>query len=191
MKRLPKAAAAAVAVLGTTALLAAPTFADANHSGGEATVQLAHMGQGQGMGQGTGQGMGHGYGPGPGYGMGQGMMMAPGMMMGPGMMMVPGYGMAPGMMVPGYGMAPGMMGPTYGMAPCAGITPRADKDLDAGDVRASLERSLDWQGNKRLKVGEVTETDDDTVVAEIVTVDGSLVQRLEVDRHTGRLQQVN
>jgi hypothetical protein len=31
----------------------------------------------------------------------------------------------------------------------------------------------------------VSEKDDDTIVAEIVTQEGSLVQRLEVDRHTG------
>lgn len=115
---------------------------------------------------------------GQGYGQGFGMTL--------------GSGMGPGMMMgPGSGMGSGMMGSAEGGAPCAGIAPDADRDLDADDVRASLERSLDWHGNKRLKVGEVTETDDDTVVAEIVTVDGSLVQRLEVDRHTGRMQQVN
>jgi hypothetical protein len=47
------------------------------------------------------------------------------------------------------------------------------------------------QGNERLKVGDVTRTDDDTIVAEIVTVDDSLVQRLEIDRHSGRMQRIN
>ena len=56
-------------------------------------------------------------------------------------------------------------------------------------MRAKLERSLAWHGNKRVKLGEVTEADDDTIVAEIVTQDGSLVQRFKVDRHTGFMQQ--
>ena len=32
------------------------------------------------------------------------------------------------------------------------------------------------------------EKDEDTIVAEIVTNDGSLVDRIEVDRHTGRMR---
>ena len=44
--------------------------------------------------------------------------------------------------------------------------------------------------NKRLKVGEVKQAGDDKIVADITTVDGSLVQRLEVDRHTGQMQHV-
>ncbi len=59
------------------------------------------------------------------------------------------------------------------------------------DVRHVLEHRLEMQGNKRLKLGEVKEADDDTIVAEITTVDGSLVQRLEVDRHTGQMKQVD
>lgn len=47
---------------------------------------------------------------------------------------------------------------------------------------------LAWQGNPNLRVGDVEETDDDTIVAEIVTQDGTLVQRLRVDRHTGWMQ---
>lgn len=146
------------------------------------------MGPGYGMmGPGTGP-MGPGYGPmGPGYGMmGPGYgMMGPGYgMMGPGFwMMGPGYGM----MGPGYGMmGPGMMGPGWGY----GMGGPAEKELSADDVRAWLERSLAWQGNKRLKVGSVTEKDDDTILADIVTVDDSLVQRLAIDRHTGWSRQV-
>jgi hypothetical protein len=33
--------------------------------------------------------------------------------------------------------------------------------------------------------------DDDTIVAEIVTQDGSLVQTFEVDRHTGWMKSAN
>jgi hypothetical protein len=121
------------------------------------------MGPGM-MGQGTGPGM-MGQGMGPGM-MGQGMM-------GPGMM---GQGMGPGMMGPGYGMmAPGMMQPLA-------------QDLSTTDVQHMLEHQLTWQQNPNLKIGKVEETDKDTINAEITTQDGSLVQKLVVDRHTGRVQ---
>jgi hypothetical protein len=185
MKRLHKT----TAILGTgliaLALLAAPTWAGGNHgTAGALTAQPVHMSQGQQGGWGGQyghQGM-----------MGQGMMGHP--MMNPGMM---GYGMRSpgtmgyGMMNPGF-MGQGMMG--YGMMapgtpqsgdPCQyGAAQAAGEDLSADDVRANLEQRLAMHGNKRLKVGDVTETDDDTIVADIVTVDGSLVQRLEIDRHT-------
>ncbi len=44
---------------------------------------------------------------------------------------------------------------------------------------------LTWRGNERLKVGEVKEKDADTITAEIVTKDNSLVERFIFDRHTG------
>ncbi len=88
----------------------------------------------------------------------------------------------------GHGM---MMGPAHGAAPCPGSAAVIDEDIDADVVRSWLDRSLTAHGNKRLKVGDVKETDDDTIIAEIVTVDGSLVQRIEVDRQTGRMQQVD
>ena len=37
-------------------------------------------------------------------------------------------------------------------------------------------------------MGAVQEVDEDTIVAEIVTVDDSLVHRWRVDRHTGQMQ---
>jgi hypothetical protein len=124
---------------------------------------------------------------GPGM-MGQGMgpaMMGPGMMgqgMGPGMMMGPMMGVGPGMM--GQGMGPGMMGPGM-MGGGMGVLPQ---DLSIENVRHMLEHQLTWQGNPNLKLGKVEEKDKDTIVAEIVTQDGSLVQRLQVDRHTGSMQ---
>jgi hypothetical protein len=54
-----------------------------------------------------------------------------------------------------------------------------------------LEGALAWHGNPRLELGEVTEQDEDTIVAEILTVDGSLVQRLAVDRVTGAFRRVD
>jgi len=106
-------------------------------------------------------------------------------------MMGPGTGMRPGM------MGSGMMGHGYGMGrgmrPGQGFGGRIVpwKDLSTDDVRHTLEHRLEWRGNKRLKVGEVKQADDDTIIADIVTQENSLVQRFKVDRHTGRMQQVN
>lgn len=114
---------------------------------------------------------------GPGM-MGPGMM---GPMMGPGMM---GGGMMPMM---GGGMMPmmggGMMG-WYGQ-------PQANLNLSVDDVRGSVERSIAMMGNPHLKPGRIVATNDDTITAEIVTVDKeALVQRFAVNRHTGYWQQV-
>jgi len=107
--------------------------------------------------------------------------------MGPGQM-GPGP-MGPGMMAPGP-KGPGMMGGgPLGLGPgwIYGRPPLPEPDVDS--VREILEEDLAWHGNPRLKLGEVTEQDDDTIVAEIVTQDGSLVQRFEIDRRTGLWRQ--
>jgi hypothetical protein len=94
--------------------------------------------------------------------------------------------MGPGM---GQGMGPGNgggMGPGYG----GGMPMFRDRDLGADQVRHILEHQLAMQGNPRLKLGEVKEADADSITAEIVTQDGSLVQKYSVDRHTGQFQQV-
>ena len=57
--------------------------------------------------------------------------------------------------------------------------------LSTDDVKARVERWLTWRGNPRLKVGEVKEKDANTITADVVTKDNSLVQRFDVDRHTG------
>jgi hypothetical protein len=45
------------------------------------------------------------------------------------------------------------------------------------------------QGNTRLKLGDVSEKDADTITADIVTKDkDALVQRFAVNRHTGFTQ---
>ena len=151
-----------------------------------------HMGPMMGfgmMGNDTGSGT-----MGPGYGTGQGMM-GPGYGMGPGMM-GSGYGMGPGMMGSAYGMYPGIMGRAYGMGPWAmyrgyslGMQPLR-RDLSADDVRHIMQHRLQWGGNPHIKVGKVEEKDDDTIIAEIVTQDGSLVDKLAVNRHTGMMQPV-
>lgn len=114
----------------------------------------------------------------------------------------------PGMMAQGMGsgmMGPGMMGPdmmrmmqargaesgTMGMGfgPCGGVA--GAKDLSAEQVKDILQGHIAWNGNKRLKVGKVEKKDDDTYLAEIVTVDNSLVQTIAVDRNSGAMQPVN
>jgi hypothetical protein len=97
--------------------------------------------------------------------------MGPNMMAGPGMW--GGYG--PGMMR-GYG--PGATGPGWN-------TTWSDLNLSTDNVKNYFERWLAWQGNPRLKVGDVKEKDADTIVANIVTKDNSLVQRFLVNRHNG------
>lgn len=98
-------------------------------------------------------------------------------MMGPNMMAGPGtwgaYG--PGMMQ-GYG--PGVAGRGWNTA-------GRDLNLSTDNVKNYFERWLTWQANPRLKVADVKEKDADTIVADIVTKDNSLVQRFVVNRRNG------
>jgi hypothetical protein len=94
--------------------------------------------------------------------------------MGPGMM---GNMMSPGMW--GNMMGPGM-GYGYGVP-----APQQAEPLSVDDVRNVLDQRLQWMGNPNLKVGNVAEKDKDTIIAEIVTKDDSLVERYEIDRKTG------
>lgn len=59
-----------------------------------------------------------------------------------------------------------------------------DLELTADQVRTLAEARLIMRGNDRLKVGEVREQGDDFIV-QIVTVDGSLVREIEVDKDDG------
>lgn len=84
--------------------------------------------------------------------------------------MMQGYGQGYG---PGYGMGPGRYGQQDNL------------NLSTDDVKNYLERWIAIQGNPRLKVGDVKEKDADTIEADIVTKDNSLVQRFVVNRHNG------
>lgn len=84
-------------------------------------------------------------------------------------------------------MMMGPMGPSMMMR--AG-RPSGDS-LTADEARRIADGILAWQGNDRLKVGEVTEQDDNTILIEIMTVDDSLVQRIAMDRTTGMMQPAN
>jgi hypothetical protein len=135
----------------------------------EMQQMMAHMG---GM---MGQG-GHGMGPGG---------MAPDMhhgMMGPmpGMMGQTG----PDMLGPGM-MGPGMTGMHQGFR----VVPMMHLTTD--DVRQFLQRHISAHGLIHLQVGEVTETDDETITADIVTREGSLALRLEIDAYTGFVKSVS
>ncbi len=127
-------------------------------------------------------------GAGPSGTMGSGTMQG-GMsqdMMGPGMMSRP---MGQNMMCPmmqanqgAMGMGPAVRGPAlFG----SHVTPMMN--LSVEDVRSYLALQLDRLNNKRLKIGNVT-AEGETISAEIVTVDNSLVQRLKIDRRTGSIE---
>jgi uncharacterized protein involved in copper resistance len=134
--------------------------------------------------------MGHGQSQMPMMGHGQMPMMGHGQMpmMGHGQMPMMGHGMMPMM---GHGMMRRGMGGQGKMAPGMGPRVVPIRHVSTDEVRHFLEHRLDGQGYKRLKVGPVEEKDNGTIVAEIVTAEGSLVQRFEVDRHTGIIKQVD
>ena len=167
-RRIAGAAFVAGAILAVAAMIGTP--ATAHERGGHGPgIMGPGMGHGYGM-MGYGRGMGHGYG-----------------MMGHGHGMSQGHGMGHGM-----GHGHGMTG-RGGMASCGpGATggSSVDKELGVEDVTKILEGRLAWRGNDRLKVGKVEEKDEKTIIAEIVTVDDSLVKRLEFDRRTGRHRRI-
>ena len=125
-----------------------------------------------------GQGPGQGYGPGyrmRGWGGGYG----------PGMMR--GYGPGPGMMQgygPGYGRGPAVQG-NQSADQNANQNAAPDLKLSVDDVKTRVEGWLNTRGNPRIKVGDVKEKDADTITADIVTKDNSLVERFIINRHTG------
>jgi hypothetical protein len=77
---------------------------------------------------------------------------------------------------------PMMMGPHWGGGWAAN---QRALNLSATDVKAQMQRWMNWNGNRHLKVGKVAEKDANTITAEIVTQDNSLVQSFTVDRHSG------
>ena len=116
---------------------------------------------------------------------GQGSMMGHGSMSGQMMHSSGGHHSGHGMVMgmgTGSHMQSGMPGGGYGI--------KAGRELDVEAVRKVLTGRLAWTGNSRLKVGKVEEKDDDTVIAEIVTLDGSLVDRLAVHRRTGAMRRL-
>lgn len=161
--------------------------------GAHSYTAFAQGGPGYGMmGGGYGPGMMDGYGPGRGYGPGYGHMRGWGGGPGAGAGDCPGFaqgeGNGPG---PGYGRMRGGYGPGMMQGYGPGYNRRGDVqndqqlNLTTDDVKVRIERWLAWRGNSRLQVGEVKEKDADTITADVVTKDNSLVERFIVDRHTG------
>jgi hypothetical protein len=96
----------------------------------------------------------------------------------------------------GGGYGPDMMqgnGPRYGRGPAAQADQTANQNLNltTDQVKTRMEGWLNWRGNPRLKVGDVKEKDADTITADIVTKDNSLVQRFIINVHTGAYTQDN
>jgi hypothetical protein len=60
-----------------------------------------------------------------------------------------------------------------------------DLNLTADEAKTLVEARLIMRGNDRLKVGQVTEKDEESYLVDIVTVDNSLVRQVEVDRDNG------
>jgi hypothetical protein len=181
-----------------------PQAAEGAPPAAEPAPPAGMMGQQGMMGAGMMQPEGSERGP-----MAQGMM-DPGMMHG--MMENMMRGMAEGLargLVEGMASVHGMepeMGPSMGMAPrgmrqhgmmrSRGVGPMLlygppAEGITVERARAMLEGALAWHGNPRLKLGTVEEQDEDTIVAEILTVDDSLVQRLAIDRATGEIRRVD
>jgi len=144
----------------------------------------AQMGQGYGPGYGMGPGMmGQGYGP--GYGMGPGMM---------GQGYGPGYGMGPGTIGQGYGMGSGMMGPGYGYGQQYGPQygrqyQQSQNPLDKNQAKQQVENYLSSMRNPNLKLGKIEEKGNNYQV-NIETKEGSLVDKILVDKNTGWMRSV-
>ncbi|NQU59442.1 MAG: hypothetical protein HQ513_19590 [Rhodospirillales bacterium] len=163
-KNLVLGIVATALVIGVAAFSAAPTLAHGTQGYGGYGGQMGH-----GYSQGMMGSQGHGYGMMGSQGHGQGMMGSQGH--GQGMMGSQGHGQ-------------GMMG--SGNAPCGQVEQSGvDRNLGVDDVKGIIESRLKMHNNDRLKVGKVEASGDNTIVAEIVTVDDSLVHKIEFDTKTG------
>lgn len=100
--------------------------------------------------------------------------------MGAGMMTHGGMGRE---MMSGGMMPNGMGGGQLVMVPAPPL-------LTVADVTYNLERLLAARGNARLKVGPVADKDQTTIIGDVVTSDGALVERYEVDKRTGIAEMV-
>jgi hypothetical protein len=111
---------------------------------------------------------------------------APGGMPGMGMMTPEMMQMMQRMM--GQGGMPGMMG---GQGMLLGKPLSAPEEMTEERVRALLGQQLTSLGNPRLKLGEIGTASDGAITAEIVTLDGALVQKLAFNRYPGLVRQVD
>ena len=111
--------------------------------------------------------------------------------MGPGIM-GPGYGRGPGMMGPGYGRGPGMMGPGYGPQygpPHGPLYQQPREPMKEKDAQQIVENYLRATRNPNLKLGKIIEKDT-YFEAEILTKEGSLADKVAVDKSTGWMRSI-
>lgn len=121
-------------------------------------------------------------------GSGSDMMMSPKMMAMMMQMMAQHH--------PGGSMMQGGMPQSGPAAPQAGLEvilgqpsgPAAETTPEL--VREWLQKQLDVLGNPRLVLGAISTTDDGSIVAEIRTVDGALVQKMSFNRYPGFVRQI-
>ena len=106
--------------------------------------------------------------------MGMGPPLGQGQMQGKGM----GKGMGQGM---GQGMGKGKNGGDQNHDFLASL----DKPVTVETTRAALEAHLKDEGKEGFKVGNVESKDDNTIIAEIVTEDGSVFRSIAIDKATG------
>jgi hypothetical protein len=91
-----------------------------------------------------------------------------------------GSGMGPGMMGQGSGMGPGMRGQGYGPQ-----YQQPQKPVTKSDAESMLQAYV--SRNPNLKVGTVQD-EGNSFEANVTTKDGSLVNKLFVDKDTGRIR---
>jgi hypothetical protein len=115
--------------------------------------------------------------------------------MGPGMMRN-GYGQGSGMGMmggQGSGMGPGMMGPGYGNQQNSQYQQpekqyqQLKKPLDQKDAKAILENYLKSTSNPNLKLGKIQDKGD-AFEGDILTQNGSLVDKILVSKDTGAMR---
>jgi hypothetical protein len=71
-----------------------------------------------------------------------------------------------------------------------GLPAGTPEEMTPERVRTFLEERLARLGNPRLKLGEIATAENGSITAEIVTVDGSLVQKLAFNRYPGLVRQI-
>jgi hypothetical protein len=71
-----------------------------------------------------------------------------------------------------------------------GLPVGTPEEMTPERVRTFLEERLARLGNPRLKLGEIVTAEDGSITAEIVTVEGSLVQKLAFNRYPGLVRQI-
>ncbi len=111
-------------------------------------------------------------------GMGRGMMGGMG----------GGYGMGPGMMNRGWGSGP-QYGSPYAPRYQAQPNEKPQRPIEQRDAKDLLENYLRSTRNPNLKLGPVVDKGD-RFEAEVQTRNGSLVDRIVVDKTTGSLRSI-